>query len=287
MKIKYLVLLFLIAIFQCTTEQDKQERQAASKQPKQLKIVTLGGVITETVAALGFEEQIVAIDRTSSYPASLQSLPNLGFGNAISMESIMQTSPDLVLGLKSVVSDNLAQQLKASGIAYHLFEQEFSKEGSKRLFKELGDALEAYEHAEVLIDRFEREMQSLQEVEPQELVFIYARGQGAMQVAGKDTPADAFFKLAGHKNAITEFEGFKPLSPEALMQANPQALVFFDTGLQSLGGAENLDKIPGISETRAGRGKKAIAMDGLMMLGFGPRLPAALTALQQNLAEKQ
>ena len=104
-----------------------------------------------------------------------------------------------------------------------------------------------------------------------------------MMVSGTGTPVDIMIQLAGAQNAVTEFTGFKQLSSESLVAANPDVILLFNSGLQSLGGADGLMKVPGVAQTNAGRNKKVVAMDGQFMSGFGLRLPEAVNELNKKL----
>jgi len=59
-----------------------------------------------------------------------------------------------------------------------------------------------------------------------------------MSVAGKDTAADAILHWAGARNAITAYEGYRPLTSEAVVQAQPDVIVVTTRGLESLGGIQ-------------------------------------------------
>jgi iron complex transport system substrate-binding protein len=115
-------------------------------------------------------------------------------------------------------------------------------------------------------------------------VLIYARGAGMMMVAGTDTPASAMLELAGARNAITGFAGFKPLSAESLVEAAPDVIVIPSRGLASIGGDAALLALPGVGDTPAGRARHIVAMDDLLLLGFGPRLGAAIDELARRVA---
>ena len=106
-----------------------------------------------------------------------------------------------------------------------------------------------------------------------------------MMVSGKNTPMAALIGLAGGENAINDFEDFKPLTPEAVVKANPDVLFFFTSGLESSGGNDGVLKMPGVSQTNAGKNKKIIAMDGGLISGFGPRVGEAAVALNKLLVE--
>ncbi len=86
-------------------------------------------------------------------------------------------------------------------------------------------------------------------------------------------------KLARGLNAITHYEGFKPLTAEAAIVAAPDVLLLPSRGLESMGGADGLFKLPGLSLTPAGKNRRFIAMDDLYLLGFGPRVGRAIQEL--------
>jgi len=67
------------------------------------------------------------------------------------------------------------------------------------------------------------------------------------------------------------------------MGAAPDVLLFFDSGLASIGGREALAEIPGIVQTPAWEQRRILAFPGDFLLNFGPRTGAAALALAQAL----
>src|SRR3546814_14071921 len=96
-----------------------------------------------------------------------------------------------------------------------------------------------------------------------------------MMVAGENTQMEQVIHMAGGQNAVRGFEDFKPLTAESLVAANPDVILLFDSGLDSLGGMEGLLKVRGIAQTNAGKNRKVIEMDGQLLTGFGLRLGKA------------
>ncbi|MGH8570856.1 MAG: hypothetical protein ACREXU_23330, partial [Gammaproteobacteria bacterium] len=86
-------------------------------------------------------------------------------------------------------------------------------------------------------------------------------------------------------NALTGFSGYRPVSPEALAQARPEVLLVPEHVVGAMGGARAILSQPGIELTCAGRNRRLVVMDGLYLLGFGPRLGEAITDLAQALHE--
>jgi iron complex transport system substrate-binding protein len=249
------------------------------------KIVSLNGAITEIVAALGHDKEIVAVDVTSTYPETVKSTAkDLGHVRSISIESIMALQPTLILATEKDMSPELMEKIKASGVEAHVFKQEFTVEGTKKLIAEVAAVLHHNKYKEVQ-DMIDADLTKVQQLpRSPKVLFIYARGNHLM-VSGKNTPVDKVIALAGAQNAVTEFDDYKPLTPEALIKGNPDVILMFDSGFQGVGGAQGVLKIPGVDKTNAGKNKKIISMDGGLLSGFGPRVGEAAAQLNRLLEE--
>jgi iron complex transport system substrate-binding protein len=92
-------------------------------------------------------------------------------------------------------------------------------------------------------------------------------------------------QLALAENAGAAFDGYKPLAAEAAAMANPDVILITDEGVQALGGLEALWSNTSLRLTPAGKHRRAVSMDSLYLLGFGPRLPAAVRDLATRLRE--
>ena len=203
---------------------------------------------------------------------------------SISIEPLMALNPTLVMASAKDMNPDLLKKLKDSGIRTEVYDQQFSVDGTKKLIAEVAETLGETNY-QPLISKIDED---LAKVEPlarkPKVLFIYALGNNLM-VSGKDTQMASLIGIAGGENAVNDFEGFKPLTPEALLKYNPDALLFFSDGLQSSGGVDGVLKMPGVAQTNAGKNKKIIAMDGGLMSGFGPRLGEAAVSLNQLISE--
>lgn len=285
-KISILVMAIVsLAAVSCKKEEAKVEETPVEKTEAH-KIVSLNGAVTEIVAALGHEKDIVGVDVTSTFPESVKTTAkDLGHVRTISIESIIALKPTVILATEKDLSPELAEKIKGAGIEAHIFKQEFTPEGSKKLIGEVAGVLK---HADfkALADKIDTDLAKVQPIaKAPKVLFIYARGAGTLMVAGTNTPIEKTIALAGGQNAITEFEDFKPLTPESLIKGNPDVILLFTSGLESLGGVDGLLKIQGIDKTNAGKNKKIIAMDGALLSGFGPRVGEAATQLNALLIE--
>ncbi|MEQ7798883.1 ABC transporter substrate-binding protein [Pedobacter sp. ASV1-7] len=253
----------------------------------QKRIITLSGALTETVDALGYGAQIVAVDVTSTYPAYINKLPKVSKDRAVSAEGIISFAPDLVLAPENAISKSLEYQLKSAKIKVVIIKQEFSAKGAPIFIKQVAAALGNPAKGEQLAKQTEVSInKALADVKKNpkspKVLFLYARGTGVMMVAGKETSMDAIIRLAGGKNAAQGFSKFKPYTTEALVNANPDIILMFDFGYKSLGGMNSILKMPGVMLTNAGKNKKIVEMNGELLINFSARLGEAISELNSK-----
>jgi len=249
----------------------------------QQRIITAGSSSTEIVCELGLCDRIVATDRTSLYPAKVQLLPSIGYRTSIGAEGIISLQPDLVIVEKEYVREDVLSQLQSTGIKVLVVEHSQNFESTKARIRAIAAALSKQKEGEVLISKIETALvNSKRKVDATTsrptVLCVYARGAGAMQVAGKNT-SFGLLPLAGVKSAVPDLEGYKPLNAESLIQSNPDYILFFTAGLESIGGVEGALKIIGVDQTTAGKKKQIIHMDGMMLTNWGPRVAQAVEQL--------
>lgn len=249
------------------------------------RIVSVNGTISEIICALGYESSLVGTDITSTYPATLAKLPKVGHNRNVSAEGVLALTPTLVLGNKGDMKPQVADQIKAAGAAITLFEQVYSIEGTKQLIKQVADVLGApAAKVQALNQQIDADIASVKKsAKGSKVLFIYARGTGTMMVSGTGTPVEKMILLAGATNAVKGFEEYKPLTAESVVAANPDVILMFESGLESLGGKEGLMKIQGINQTKAGKNARVVEMDGQLLTGFGPRVGKAVKLLSEKL----
>lgn len=251
------------------------------------KIVSLNGAVSEIIAGIGLEKNIVGTDVTSSYPESLKSKPKVGHNRNINAEGILALKPNLVVAVKKDLPPAIAEQLKSAGIKLLLVDQDYSVAGAKNLIHSVADSLNKKSQGDSLVKVMEAELQQagpvVSTVKKPKVLFIYARGTGTMMVGGTGTQVDKIIELAGGQNAVKGFADYKPFTPEGLVEANPDVILLFDDGLESLGGAKGLAGIQGVKQTNAGKNNKVITMNGELLTSFGPRLGIAVKELAGKL----
>lgn len=113
-------------------------------------------------------------------------------------------------------------------------------------------------------------------------VVLLGLRAGAPVAAGYNTSGNGLLAMAGAAN-LMDFEGWKPVSVEAMAAAGPEFIVIPNRGVEMAGGLQALLKHPALRLTPAARERRVIAMDGMAMLGFGPRTVRAAAELRARL----
>ena len=252
------------------------------------RIVSLGGPVTEVIYALGAEDRLVGVDASSLYPQEAQELPSVGYFRQVPAEGILSLGPTLVLASEETGPPATLEQLRSAGVEVKVIPSAASAEGATAKIRTVAEALGLPEKGEALIEQMGEDLAEARALHGDvstlpRVLFIYARGAGTMQVAGEGSSAEAMIELAGAENAITGFEGYKPMTAEAVAAAAPDVILVLDRGLESIGGVDGLIEQPGISLTPAGKNRRIAQMDDLLLLGFGPRLGEAVLELTQTL----
>jgi len=277
------------------TSENKQEvvqNKDNSKAPEQEaaisteKIITLGGNITETVYALGEGAKLVGVDVSSLYPAEVEALPKVGYYRQISAEGIISLGPTVIIGSDAVGPADALEKIKKVGIPVQVLSSKKTLAGAQERITGIAKLLNKETEGKKLIDNMNAELAKVNKPNTKpKVLFIYARGAGSVNVAGTATSAEEMITLAGGINAVSEYEGYKPINSEAIIAAAPDVILMTARGLESIGGIDAVAKLQGISLTPAGKEKKIIAMDDLLLLGFGPRTGQAVQELATKISK--
>jgi iron complex transport system substrate-binding protein len=260
-------------------------RDAAPSAAKR-RIVSVGGAVTETVFALGAGADVIAVDSSSVAPSDVVSkLPQVGYQRTLAAEPIAALEPTLVLATDEAGPPAALTQLRDLGLRLVTIESGYTVEAARARIQDIAAALGADPTA--VLATFDRDVAAARALADQphrrvKAISVYARGAGAVMAGGTDTASGAMLALAGADNAI-DVTGYAPLTSEALVAAAPEVIVIPTRGLAALGGEAALWGLPGMAETPAGRDRKLVAIDDLLLLGFGPRLGEGIRQLAVGL----
>ncbi len=248
------------------------------------RIVSLGGSITEILFALGLSDRVVAIDSTSLYPPAVAGLPDVGYLRQLSAEPILSLAPDLVLGTEDAGPAAVIEQIAAVGTPVVLVADVPTPEGVLQKIRAVAAAVGEPAAGEALAEGVAAEFAALESRladlgDRPAVLFLLSASSGAPLAAGYDTAAEGIIALAGGRNAIEGYGGYKPLSPEVAATIDPALVLISAHGLAMLGGMEALQSRPDLGLMPAVREGRVMVMEANLLLGFGPRAPEAARTL--------
>ena len=111
------------------------------------------------------------------------------------------------------------------------------------------------------------------------MLFILSTNGGRITASGTNTAADGIITMAGARNVITSFEGYKQLTAEAIAAAAPDVILMMDRSGDHSSTLDDLFAMPALITTPAAANLALVRMNGLLLLGFGPRAPGAAEQL--------
>lgn len=251
------------------------------------RIVSLGGGVTEIVHALSQQDRLVARDTTSNYPEAVLDLTDVGYIRAISAEGVLSVSPDLILAKEGAGPVESVELLEAASLPITWVPEGFTKEAVTRKITVVADALGVPERGDALAREVRAEIESAvraaETPQKRRVLFILSMAGGRIMAAGTNTSPDGLISLAGGENAASGFEGFKPITDEAILTSQPDVILAMTrVGEQVMTDAQILAH-PAIKATPAGQGKAIVRMDGMLLTGFSVRTGQAIAELADNL----
>lgn len=251
------------------------------------RIIALGPDVTEIIYALGADDKIVAVDRSSKYPADTANKLNVGYRRSLSAEGVLALYPDLIIASEDIGPPEVVNVLNQSAVPVVYIPAENSREGLIKKISIIAEQLKLEPQGAALtnsvIKEFDMAMAYVQQVsEGQHKKVVFFHGLAKLSGAGNDTAADAFIRHAGGVNPLAIYKGYKTVSEEWLMEAEPDVVLMLSDGA---GGpkSEDVFSLKALQTTPAAKNKALIVLDGPYMLGFGPRTAGAVRQLADAL----
>ena len=249
-------------------------------------VVTLAPSLTETLAYLGAEDLITAVDINSDFPESLSELPRItGWDMSINYEELVALGPDLILA-SEMTSLEAISSMEDLGLNVFCIKNpaDFPElfESILMIGELIGKTPEAEELTAALSDRAAEIEAAAAEAEDKPLVFyeIDATDPAKPWTAGKGTFISKLIQMAGGVNLGDELDGeWIQISLEALLKADPQIILLGDSMYGST--AEAASQRTGWSEISAVKSGKLYEFDDNLVTRPGPRLVEGFELIAQ------
>jgi iron complex transport system substrate-binding protein len=252
------------------------------------RIVSIGGSVTEILYALGAERSIIAVDTTSLYPPqALKEKPNVGYMRALSAEGVLGLSPSMIIAIEGSGPKDTIDLLQHANVLFLTVPDSFTSDGILEKIRTVARDVDETSRGSCLVAAVKRDLAALDRLrqqirQPVKVAFVLSLTNGRPMIAGHGTAADGIIALAGARNAFGDFEGYKLVSDEGIVNAKPDVILVMQRSGLNLS-ADDVFSLPSFAITPAAERKDFIAMEGLYLLGFGPRTPRAAYDLAQRL----
>ncbi len=254
------------------------------------RLITLSGALTEIVYQLGAQALLVGSDTTSNYPEAANKMPKVGYVRQLAAEGVLSLQPDTVIGTTEAGPPVVLAQIAQAGVAVALVQSDHSWDDVLRKIRLVGQATGQQAQAEQLARSLQQQWDATQSQVRADVaaghapraLFVLSHS-GTPLVAGGATAGNALLGMAGATNVMQGFNGYRPLTAEAMAQAAPQVIVTTTQGIEAVGGEAKFWARPELALTPAYKARRLIALEASQLLGFGPRLPQAVQTLHQGL----
>ena len=251
----------------------------------------ISGSIAATVFGLGLGGNVVGRDVSTTFPGT-EKLPVVtSGGHSVNGEAILALQPDVVITDGTIGPIDVVLQLRDAGIPVVFVDTDPSIEGVGELARQVAAALGVAPAGETLatdlvagIDAKVAEIASIVPAGPPlRMLFLYLRGSsGIYYLFGEESGADVLITALGGVDVAAEIglTGMRPMTDEAVVEANPDLILVMTDGLASVDGVEGLlSSKPAIALTAAGQNRRFVDMADGEILSFGPRTADVLDAL--------
>jgi iron complex transport system substrate-binding protein len=260
-----------IAAAEPITVRDAFDRAVTLRAQPQ-RIVTIFASNTEMVAALGLADRIVGIEAYTRYPPEILDRPLVGGRLGFSVDAIVGLRPDLVVVTPArQAAHQLVDPMERLGVPTVVLMQRSVTEilANIRLLGRVAGVSDRGEQlARSLEARLASAVRRVKDRTPPRAVMIMGRlGNGLLLVARPGTYTGDAIELAGGRFALDGRGAIAQVSPEAIMSADPDVLLYAGSPADR----DELIKRPGWSEMRAVTTKRAYAVSRVELLIPGPR----------------
>jgi len=249
------------------------------------RIGSMSGAVSELLWTLGLGDQIVVIEGTTGYPEELTALPNVGFFRSLPAEGILAQSPDVLFVPLDAGPPEALDAIEAAGVP--VVRVPIATEDPSSLVAltdTVGAAIGSPESALTLaastLDAY-KEVSLDVSADAPVVAYAVARGPNVF-LTGLNSPSNTLIAAAGYRTAAGELglAEASPLTPEALVAADPAVVVTTRTSVEQAGGEDAFLGLAGVAETTAGRNGALIVWDDDQSIqGWTPRSPQTVEQL--------
>lgn len=254
------------------------------------RLVVTHSVLVEIVVALGLGASVVATGGNVAHLPEVAKAARLPGFRQSSAEPLLAVAPTRVLMLADErVVPQTVEQLRAAGVKVDVLDAEQTQAGAERRIRSVASLLGRSADGERLVTRLRSELDELARdlagvTRKPRVLFMLAGGGRPFVVGGRGTGVNILLELARALNAADGFDGFKPMSQEAVIEAAPDFLLTNRDGMAAVSdGKPAVLQAPGVAATAAARAGRLVTVADHYLSGFGLFTPQGARELARRL----
>lgn len=258
-----------------TTEATEASGTAGDDAAVAERIVSLSSTATEILFAIGAGDQVVAVDDQSNHPPEAPITDLSGFQTNV--EGVAGYEPDLVI--LAYEPGEVQVSLEAIGIEVLFQGAAATLDDTYAQILELGERTGHEEEAAALVEQMQADLDELASSVPERevpLTYYHELDEGLYTVTS-DTFFGQLYTMAGLENIADaadpdgEFFGYPQLSPEFLIDADPDFVFLADSKCCGQD-AETFAARPGFGDLKAVQLGQVVPLDDDIASRWGPRV---------------
>ena len=252
------------------------------------RVVVAGGSITEIFYFLGEQDRIVALDVTSNFPPEAKSLPSIGYVRALSAEGLLSMNPSIILGEDDMGPPAVIKQIRETSYDLRIIPEIRTIDGIIEKIEGIASILDVSEKSDAIISKklepyIKKIVKNRKKIVKKgvKVMLVLNMQSSSIIVAGANTSGSGFIDLIGCENIFNTFEGWKPVSAEAILELNPDYIIVPQRNVHKGIDVTKIADSELFKNTNAGKNKNFIFDDAMAITGFGPRtINSALNATE-------
>lgn len=256
------------------------------------RIVVLNPADAEILVALGADELIVGRGEYVDYPANrMENIPTVGSGENLNLEEILALQPQLVVDTAMSFSPDEMERLEEAGIPVYVTDASTIAEVYEAI-QGLAKLVNKEAEGEALIAEmqatFEEYTHLAKEATEEEHTIYYEISplEFGLWTAGQGTFMDEIGQMLQVNNIFAEVEGWAEISPEQVLDLNPDYIV---TTSMSADGFDPIDELlnrTGWQDVTAINRQQVFQANADEFTRPGPRLADAIESLYHFIYEE-
>jgi iron complex transport system substrate-binding protein len=279
--------LWLVSGVALRPAQHAARNSGADRRREPTRIVSMAPNLTEILFALGLADRVVGVTQDSDYPPAALTKPRVGTFWRPSIEAVIATRPDLVVGQAFEQQKESSRRLVRMG--YNCLTIDIERvEDLFRAISTIGDAARVPQQAHRLCEQLRLQIQQLRArtagMPPVKVLWVVQREP--LRAAGRDTFINEMIELAGGENVIgPTLHKYPPVGAEQVIAAAPDVIIEPAMVKGSRDGQRHqaLAYWHRYANVPAAAHGRIYVIDGDTVSRLGPRLPAGIETIARCL----